>query len=125
PVLFSKDYVRYLPGWYAQKHPDEDFAETFAVWMTPRSGWRKKYRGWGALAKLQYMDRIAKQLNSVDPLRKRGAPDVTVAEMEVTVADFYRHSSEQIPLLEVTHDNDLAVIFNASKKSRTAMPAAP
>src|SRR6185312_3996049 len=45
PVLFSKDYVRYLPGWYAQKHPDEDFAETFAVWMTPRSNWRKKYRG--------------------------------------------------------------------------------
>jgi hypothetical protein len=125
PVLFSKDYVRYLPGWYAQKHPDEDFAETFAVWMTPRSGWRKKYRGWGALAKLQYMDRIAKQLNSVDPLRKRGTPDVTVGEMEMTVSEFYRHFSEQIPLLEVTHDNDLAGIFNASKKSRTAMPAAP
>ena len=62
PVLFSKDYVRYLPGWYAQKHPDEDFAETFAVWLTPRSSWRKKYRGWGALSKLQYMDRIAREL---------------------------------------------------------------
>lgn len=72
PVLFSKDYVRYLPGWYAQKHPDEDFAETFAVWMTPRSAWRKKYRGWGAMAKLQYMDRIARELGNIDPLRKRG-----------------------------------------------------
>src|SRR5436190_1235190 len=92
PVLFSKDYVRYLPGWYAQKHPDEDFAETFAVWMTPRSGWRKKYRGWGAIAKLHYMDRIGRELGSVDPLRKRGTPDVTVAEMEMTVEEFYRNS---------------------------------
>jgi hypothetical protein len=123
PVLFSKDYVRYLPGWYAQKHPDEDFAETFAVWMTPRSGWRRKYRGWGAMAKLQYMDRIARQLGSADPLRKRGAPDITVAEMEMTVGEFYRHSTEQIPLLEVNLDEDLAAMFNAPRKKKSAEPA--
>jgi hypothetical protein len=120
PVLFSKEYVRYLPGWYAQKHPDEDFAETFAVWMTPRSNWRKKYRGWGALAKLQYMDRIARELGNSDPLRKRGTPDITVADMEVTVGEFYRHSTEQIPLLEVNLDDDLAALFNAPKKRRSA-----
>ncbi len=62
PVPFSKRYVRHIDGWYAQKHPDEDFAETFAVWLTPRSNWRKKYRGWGALAKLKYADRIAEEL---------------------------------------------------------------
>ena len=123
PVLFSKDYVRYLPGWYAQKHPDEDFAETFAVWMTPRSNWRKKYRGWGALAKLQYMNRIARELGNVDPLRKRGTPDITAAEMEMTVGEFYRNSSDQIPLLDVTQDGDLAAMFNASKKSKSARPA--
>jgi hypothetical protein len=125
PVLFSKDYVRYLPGWYAQKHPDEDFAETFAVWMTPRSGWKKKYRGWGAMAKLRYMDRIARELGGDDPLRKRGRPDITVADMEMTVEEFYRNSTEQVPLLEVTQDSDLAAIFNASKKMKTAVPAAP
>jgi len=125
PVLFSKDYVRYLPGWYAQKHPDEDFAETFAVWMTPRSGWRKKYRGWGAIAKLQYMDRIARELGQAGPQRKRGSPDITVAEMEMTVAEFYRNSTEQIPMLEVTQDSDLAIIFNASKKRKTAAPVGP
>jgi hypothetical protein len=123
PVLFSKDYVRYLPGWYAQKHPDEDFAETFAVWMTPRSGWRRKYRGWGAMAKLQYMDRIARQLGSFDPLRKRGVPDITVAGMEMTVGEFYRHSTEQIPLLEVNLDEDLAAMFNAPRKKKSAEPA--
>jgi putative zinc-binding metallo-peptidase len=123
PVLFSKDYVRYLPGWYAQKHPDEDFAETFAVWMTPRSGWRKKYRGWGALAKLKYMDRIARELGGIDPLRKRGTPDITVDDMEITVGEFYRHSTEQIPLLDVNLDDDLAALFSTPKKKRSAEPA--
>jgi Putative zinc-binding metallo-peptidase len=123
PVLFSKDYVRYLPGWYAQKHPDEDFAETFAVWMTPRSNWRKKYHGWGAMAKLRYMDRIARELGNADPLRKRGTPDITAGEMEMTVAEFYRNSTDQIPLLDVTQDGDLTAMFNASKKSKSAQPA--
>ena len=123
PVLFSKDYVRYLPGWYAQKHPDEDFAETFAVWMTPRSNWRKRYRGWGAMVKLQYMDKIARELGNLDPLRKRGSPDITAAEMEMTVSEFYRNSTDQVPLLDVTQDGDLTAMFNASKKNKSARPA--
>jgi hypothetical protein len=123
PVLFSKDYVRYLPGWYAQKHPDEDFAETFAVWMTPRSGWRRQYRGWGAMVKLQYMDRIARELGNADPVRKRGTPDVTVAEMEMTVGEFYRHSTEQIALFEVNLDADLAALFSTPRKKKSAEPA--
>jgi hypothetical protein len=122
PVLFSKEYVRYLPGWYAQKHPDEDFAETFAVWMTPGSNWRRKYRGWGALAKLKYMDRIARQLGDADPLRKRGSPDITVNDMELTVGEFYRHEIEQIPLLSANLDDDLAALFNAKRK-KSAEPA--
>ena len=123
PVLFSRDYVRYLPGWYAQKHPDEDFAETFAVWMTPRSNWRKKYRNWGAMAKLQYMERIGRQLRNADPLRKRGTPDITVADMEMTVADFYRNVTEQIPLLDVNVDDDLGAVFPGTKRKSTAEPA--
>ena len=123
PVLFSKDYVRYLPGWYAQKHPDEDFAETFAVWMTPRSGWRSKYRGWGALAKLNYMDRIARALGGADPMRKRGIPDITVEDMEMTVGEFYRVSTEQIPLLDLNVDDDLATLFSTPKKKRSAEAA--
>lgn len=117
--MFSKEYVRYLPGWYAQKHPDEDFAETFAVWMTPRSNWRKKYRTWGALAKLKYMERIARQLGNADPLRKRGTPDITVDDMEVTVGEFYRHVSEEVPLLNLNLDDDLASLFDLKKKRTT------
>jgi hypothetical protein len=58
PEPFSRRYVRHLPGWYAQMHPDEDWSETFAVWMTPRLDWRAAYGDWPeALAKLDYCDR--------------------------------------------------------------------
>lgn len=119
PVPFSRNYVRHLAGWYAQKHPDEDFAETFAVWLTPRSGWRKRYRGWGAIAKLRYMDRIARVLGNADPVRRRGYPDITVDEMESTVAEFYRQSlPETIPVVDLAADSDLRDIFNVSKRQK-------
>lgn len=125
PVPFSRNYVRHLAGWYAQKHPDEDFAETFAVWLTPRSSWRKRYRGWGAMAKLRYMERIARELGNVDPVRRRGYPDVTVDDMESTVAEFYRQSvSETIPIVDLALDADLIDIFNVSKRrKKTVRPA--
>src|SRR5206468_1860446 len=62
PVPFSRKHVRHIAGWYAQKHPDEDFAETFAVWLTPRSGWRRKYRSWPAFRKLRYVDLAARRV---------------------------------------------------------------
>jgi hypothetical protein len=58
PNPSSKRYVQHLRLWYAQSHPDEDFAETFAVWLAPRSDWRARYRGWGALRKLEYVDEL-------------------------------------------------------------------
>src|SRR5688572_33484676 len=45
PKPKSRKYVLHLPAWYAQAHPAEDFAETFAVWLSPRSQWRRRYRG--------------------------------------------------------------------------------
>ena len=35
PKPYSKSFVLHLDSWYAQSHPDEDFAETFAVWLNP------------------------------------------------------------------------------------------
>ena len=124
PVLFSRNYVRHLAGWYAQKHPDEDFAETFAVWLTPRSAWRKRYRGWGAMAKLRYMNRIARELGSTDPLRRRGHADITVDEMDSTVGEFYRQSiAQEIPVVDLELDSDLMDIFNVSKRRAGVRPA--
>ena len=123
PIPFSRNFVRHLAGWYAQKHPDEDFAETFAVWLTPRSAWRKRYRGWGAMAKLRYMNRIARKLGNVDPVRRRGHTDITVDEMEATVAEFYQRVNGETPLLDLALDTDLRDIFDASKRRKTAKPA--
>ena len=122
PVPFSRNYVRHMAGWYAQKHPDEDFAETFAVWLTPRSGWRKRYRGWPAMAKLQYMDRLARELSNVDPGRKKGHTDITVDEMEMTLGELYRPAGEDVPIIDMATDTDLKDIFNA-KRSKRARPA--
>jgi len=36
PRPFSRSYVMHLEDWYAQSHPDEDFAESFAVWRRLR-----------------------------------------------------------------------------------------
>ena len=69
PEPFSRRFVRHLPGWYAQKHPDEDWAETFAVWLTPGLDWRADYGAFpAALAKLEYCDRTMAALRSRDPI---------------------------------------------------------
>ena len=68
PTPFSRAFVRHISGWYAQKHPDEDFAETFAVWLTPGSDWRGEYAGWECLAKLEYVDRTARRIGRSAPL---------------------------------------------------------
>ncbi len=124
PAPFSRDYVRHLPGWYAQKHPDEDFAETFAVWLTPRSNWRKRYRGWAALEKLRYLDRLARKVARSDPPRRRGQTDITVDEMETTVGEFYHQAArEEVAVTELAPDTDLRDIFRVSKRRKGARPA--
>ena len=126
PIPFSRKFVRHMEGWYAQKHPDEDFAETFAVWMTPRSNWRERYQGWGAMQKLKYMDRVARKLREVEPVRPQGHTDVTVEQMEDTVQQFYEnHNAETREVNELLLDTDLKDIFNVSSRKRNGVrPAA-
>src|SRR5579863_1041720 len=77
PHPYSKSFVRHLPNWYAQAHPDEDFAETFAVWLaTPPDEWRERYRGWKAIEKLEYVHALMQEarLQNANPtprIRKR------------------------------------------------------
>src|SRR5438270_6176621 len=97
PEPFSRNFVQHLPGWYAQKHPDEDWAETFAVWMTPGLDWRSEYADWPvALAKLEYCDRTLNALKDVDPPVNEAELDEDVADLACTLDDFYgRHEAEQ------------------------------
>ncbi len=63
----SRRYVHHLGEWYAQAHPTEDFAETFAVWLAPKSGWRKSYANWPALHKLRAVDELVASVRSNAP----------------------------------------------------------
>jgi hypothetical protein len=100
PNPFSRAFVRHLVHHqygrtYAQKHPDEDFAETFAVWLTPRSGWRRRYRHWPAMHKLRYVDRLMKSLRGVEPLCRTGRLCTPAAEMDILLAEHYGQRAER------------------------------
>jgi len=67
PRPYSHSFVVHLDDWYAQSHPDEDFAETFAVWLTPGLDWRARFKGWKALQKLEYVDELMLSLAGQPP----------------------------------------------------------
>lgn len=114
PHPFSRKYVTHLSGWYAQKHPDEDFAETFAVLLTPNSNWRERYKGWGALKKLNYVEEVIAKVGRSQPQVTLDERDMDVDQMEETVLDHYRQRAleEKIDLsIGEQLDQDLAALF--------------
>jgi hypothetical protein len=125
PVPFDRNFVRHMEGWYAQKHPDEDFAETFAVWLTPGSRWRARYRGWPALRKLRYVDRIARRVGDHEPLVRLASTDITVEEMDMTVEEFFRANAPARAPVDVALETDLPDLFARPRRPGATMrPAA-
>jgi hypothetical protein len=94
-VPFSPRFVRHVPGWYVQRHPDDDFAETFAVWLTPGSDWRKQYENTAALGKLLFVDEMAKKLGGKAPDVNEGKLDVPVAAMTMTLGTWFRKQKKR------------------------------
>jgi hypothetical protein len=96
PRAFHPDFVHHLPGWYAQKHPDEDWAETFAVWMTPAYDWRAAYADQPvALGKLEYCNRTLADVNARQPLVTAVEADEDVGDVAVSLEEFYREVAAQ------------------------------
>jgi hypothetical protein len=109
---FSTDFVRHLPGGYAQKHPDEDWAETFAVWMKPDLDWRSLYADSpGALAKLEYCARTLEHLREVTPEVTSTQIDYDTKEIKATVQEFYEGFDLGDIKIPRSLDGDLQVIF--------------
>jgi hypothetical protein len=123
PVPFDRRFVRHLEGWYAQKHPDEDFAETFAVWLTPGSRGRQRYRGWPAMRKLRYVARSAREVGGKEPLVRLASTDITVEEMDMTVEEFFRRQAPPGPPVDVALENDLPDFFLRPGRRRRVRPA--
>ena len=105
--------MRHLDVWYAQSHPDEDFAETFAVWLTPDSTWADRYKGWPVLKKLQYVDGLMKGLVTVPPKVVTREEIDPLSELKKTLREHYerkrRHYGIERPSL---YDPDLKRLFS-------------
>jgi len=93
---YSRRYVQHLEDNYAQAHPDEDFAETFAVWLDPGSNWATRYRGWPALRKLQYVERLMTALGDTIPVVATVQTPWAAARMRSTLAAYYERKRRML-----------------------------
>jgi Putative zinc-binding metallo-peptidase len=114
PNPASKDFVQHLRRWYGQSHPDEDFAETFAVWLTPRLRWRKRYADWPALAKLQYVDELMTDLKGRKPVLSRRFEVDPINSLSKTLGEYYNKKLEHYSVDAPTaFDRELQNIFSS------------
>jgi hypothetical protein len=114
---FSTHFVRHIAGWYAQKHPDDDFAETFAVWLTPDSKWLERYCGTPALIKLKYIDELVHRFGHAQPIVDQGDLHRPVEQLDMSLADWCRMaetSFQKIQLPDII-DEDLRRLFPAKE----------
>ncbi len=125
PKPYSKSFVHHLDHWYAQSHPDEDFAETFAVWLDPRSMWAIRYAGWPAQRKLEYMDRVMRRLSGTRPVVRSKRLVDPLARLKKTLAEHYRRKREHYGLDHPDfYDSDLRNLFSNARQYAKAPSAA-
>ena len=125
PKPYSKSFVMHLDPWYAQSHPDEDFAETFAVWLTPGSDWKTRYAGWPALKKLEYVDGLMLSLVGKAPLLDSTEEVDPLQRLHRTLRYHYRrrrrHHGVDHPAF---YDRDLRRLFSDAPEHAGHMTAA-
>jgi hypothetical protein len=125
PKPTSRNFVQHLRAYYAQAHPDEDFAETFAVWMQPRARWRKRYQGWPALRKLEYVDALMHELEGVRPPVRTRARIAPVSQLGSTLREYYDAKRAFYAVdFPSTYDTELCRIFSTSPRFANREPAA-
>src|SRR5688572_27860829 len=125
PKPYSRSFVLHIDNWYAQSHPDEDFAETFAVWLNPRSDWRRRYHDWpAALKKLEYMDELMQEISSEPPLvDKRGTVD-PLRRIRRTLRQHYKRKADHYGFdYPDFYDRDLRRLFPQATEEARTVPA--
>jgi hypothetical protein len=121
----SRRFVQHLGAWYAQAHPTEDFAETFAVWLKPRSSWRREYLGWPAFAKLEFIDRLTADIGAADPLvTGRGTVEDIAAETRTLREHYDRKLARYRMPRRSGADELLLKVFTTAPRTRSAAKAA-
>jgi hypothetical protein len=115
PRPYSKSYVTHLGYGYAQSHPDEDFAETFAVWLTPGSDWAQRYAGWKALRKLSYVDELMRSLAGEPPKVTSRREVEPLAALRKTLREHYEARRKTYGVEEgELYDRDLRRLFSSA-----------
>jgi Putative zinc-binding metallo-peptidase len=124
PRPASRDFVLHLGHWYAQSHPTEDFAETFAVWMQPKARWQRDYQGWPALRKLEYVDALLTSLAGERPAVVNRELIEPLSENERTLAEHYQRKRARYQFdTPDAHDLRLRRVFAPRRKGRRRMAA--
>jgi hypothetical protein len=113
----SKQYVLHLEHWYAQSHPTEDFAETFAVWLQPRARWRAEYAGWPALDKLEYVDRVMAELVGRKPSQRDRSRIAPIGSNSRTLREHYRRRAGWAAGADEGFDRLLENLFARRRRS--------
>lgn len=114
PRPYSRSFVQHLPNWYAQSHPDEDFAETFAVWLaSDPDNWRQHYTGWRALEKLEFVHRMMQEAAQRPPAVKRRRRRISEASKLRKTLDKYYAARRKLYAEDFPdfYDADLRAIF--------------
>jgi len=125
PKRSSKNYVLHLYQWYAQAHPDEDFAETFAVWLTPGLRWQSRYAGWPALQKLEYVDTLMQELQGRAKLQRSSAKIEPLSKLSMTLREFYAERQARYGRGAPSFfDRDLLRLFSEEERHRGQLRAA-
>jgi len=125
PKPYSKSFVQHLDHWYAQSHPDEDFAETFAVWLDPSSMWATRYGGWRAQRKLEYIDRVMRELARRRPTVKSKRLVDPLPRLRKTLREYYRKKREHYGLDHPDfYESDLRNLFSDSPEYAKNLSAA-
>jgi hypothetical protein len=121
----SRRYVHHLDDWYAQSHPTEDFAETFAVWLKPNSDWRRSYAHWPARHKLHYVDELMAQLRATRPAVRNRREVEPLATNRRTLAEHYVEKlARRGAARRGANDDLLHQVFTATPSGRARPPAA-
>lgn len=119
PNPASKKYVQHLRLWYAQSHPDEDFAETFAVWLRPRSDWRRRYAGWPAMKKLLYVDGLMEEICNLKPPVSNRRTVEPIQSLRKTLGEHYAARQQKYTVkFPNIYDADLKRLFSDQPRHR-------
>ncbi len=125
PRPYSRSFVIHLDNWYAQSHPDEDFAESFAVWLTPNINWKRRYRNWKALKKLECVESLTNSIQGKKPKRPAIFNPTEYSNLNIKLKTYYRQKKKDFEeSYPDFYDKDLKSLFTDDSEKHSDQKAA-